>query len=133
MTPIRKTAMLRYAKAPLCLLPLLAAPACSSIGFGAQRSVEAAGVAATSAVATPVIGFASWPLWHWGGSVTSEWLSGTEEVRIPLAAPPAPSAPNFTGRPLTPQPMNFDLNFLLLIGVIVAIWWLDKRVDRLEK
>lgn len=133
MTSIRKTAMLRYAKAPLCLLPLLAAPACSSIGFGAQRSVEAAGVAATSAVATPVIGFASWPLWHWLANPTATWLTGTEEIRIPVAAPPDPSAPNFAGRSLTPQPMNFDLNFLLLIGVIVAIWWLDKRVDRLEK
>lgn len=117
----------RISHAALLLLPLLLAPACSSIGFGAQRSVEAAGVVATSAVATPVIGFASWPLWHWGGSITSEWLSGTEEIRVPVAAP-QPGGPGAVSQP-NDSAMNLYIIILLLVsgGLARELWSLKAR------
>lgn len=123
---IGKTA--RMGHAALLLLPLLLAPACSSIGFGAQRSVEAAGVAATSVVATPLIGFASWPLWHWLASPTATWLTGTEEIRIPLVAAPTQNVGSYSQVP-TNQAMNLYIIILLLVAGVLAreLWSLKAR------
>ena len=120
----------------LCLLPLLVAPACSSIGFGAQRSVEAAGVVATSTVATPVIGFASWPLWHWGGSVASEWLTGTEEIRIPLTSPVTSPVTSPATSPVgTEGTMNLYVIILLLVGGALGreLWSLKAKDKEQQK
>lgn len=67
-------------KTAILLLVLL--PSCAMVGHGTQRSVEAGGVAATSVVATPVVGFLSWPLWNWLGGYAGTALSGTEEIRV---------------------------------------------------
>ncbi len=126
-------------EAPALLLAaaLLAAPACSAVGHGTQRSVEAAGVAATSAVASPVIGFLSWPAWYWLGDEAAGWLTGTEEVRQPIPTEPnvnppfMPTAVN--GAQLVPFTRNtMDIQFIIILALCAAVWWLDKRLDRLE-
>lgn len=56
---------------------------CGMVGMASQRSLEAGGVAVTSVAFTPLVGFASWPLWNWMGGYASAWLTGTREVRVP--------------------------------------------------
>lgn len=114
--------MIRLRDLLLLCLPL---GACSSVGFGAQRSVEAAGVAATSTVATPVVGFASWPLWHWLGSAGSEALTGTEEIRVPIQ-PQGGGAP-----PQSSHSMNLEIIILLLVvGAGARELWSLKAKDK---
>lgn len=57
------------------LLALL--PSCTMVGDATEGTIEAAGVAATSVVASPMIGILSWPAWHYLAARSATALTGT--------------------------------------------------------
>lgn len=114
--------------------PLLLLTSCSMIGHLSQRSVEAAGVVGTSAVATPLVGFASWPLWNYLGSYAGTWVSGTKEVRVEADSGPGNAPGGHQSHPYLGGG-NFML-WLILAVAFVALGgpaWVSRRLDQVKR
>lgn len=56
---------------------LLCLPSCTMVGDGMEGTFEAAGVAGTAVLATPMVAIISWPAWHYIAARSTTALTGT--------------------------------------------------------
>lgn len=111
------------------------ASSCAFVGTISQRSIEAGGVIATSSLATPVVGFFSWPIWKWIADFCSSWISGTTEVRVVEQNSTAPGPQLVEQFSLLGQIEN---NMLIALAIVAFIAlggpaWVSSKLQKARK